>query len=57
MRHMAHPVAHESEIVGASGRSPVSDFRLASAGDRPVAPTRSLFSKQQIMCLVSHSNT
>jgi hypothetical protein len=23
-----HPVAHENEVVGASGRSPMSDFRL-----------------------------
>jgi hypothetical protein len=34
-------VAHENEIVGASGRSPVSDFRLPSAGDLPVALTTS----------------
>jgi fumarate reductase flavoprotein subunit len=32
--------------VGASGRSPVSDFRLTSAGDLPVAATILLFSKQ-----------
>jgi hypothetical protein len=46
MRHMVHPVAHENEIVGADGSSPVSDFRLTSAGDLPVAPTISLFSNQ-----------
>jgi hypothetical protein len=46
MRHISHPMAHEKEIVGASGRSPVSDFRLTSAGDRQVVPTILLFSKQ-----------
>jgi hypothetical protein len=46
MRLMAHPLTHDNEAVGASGSSPVSDFRLQSTGDLLLAPAISLFSKQ-----------
>jgi hypothetical protein len=35
------PMRMKMNAVGASGRSPVSDLRLPSSGDRPVAPTTS----------------
>jgi hypothetical protein len=51
------PMPREGEAVGASGSSPVSDFRLPSTGDWRVAPTILLFLKQPFMRLMAHPPT
>jgi hypothetical protein len=49
MRHERTLRRTKMNAVGASGSSPVSDFRLTSAGDRPVALSIFLFSAQPLI--------